>query len=309
MQRGRSLEALSAYAEYCASPAGTAAAAAAGAGAAGSSAAAAVLYRQLQTLMAAAAAALPPSLRATATAASKRTLGAIGNSTAADAAEKGSLPVVTLQYRGVEPPVFLSALIPAVPAGSGLKGSSAGLSVEGLTLDGNGTEPDEEGSAAAPAAAQAAGLHAAAPTGFRGSLFADEVLAEAGPGSVALDKPQGLAGSTAQQAAAGGMSGDYVPLLFGTPAPAPAPAAGRAAAAGEGPGLFGGTEAGLNPAGGFSMTEAEFGRDVLGINRPGDAAAPAAAATPAPVGQYAGERSSRSRRSSKRQRQTPATSK
>jgi hypothetical protein len=170
-------------------------------------------------------------------------------------------------------------------------------------------DAEQSPAAAIPAAAAAAVGRSKATAGsafLQGSLFGSEVLAEAGPGSVALEnpsaKPHSLAGNgTMQQQGAGitGGSSEFVPLLFGTPAPgAVAAAASRsgrggiaAAVADVGGSLFGGVAADTpynaeTPAGGglvglktpgaslqapglFAMSEEEFGRDVLGIGGKG----------------------------------------
>ncbi|KAF6262479.1 hypothetical protein COO60DRAFT_628905 [Scenedesmus sp. NREL 46B-D3] len=326
LQRGRSLEALAAYAEYKASPAAQAA----------TSASASLLQRQLHTLMSAAAAALPPALRATATSAAAAAAGGArptvaglvaGAGTAADgdvsrSAAVSDVPSVSLMHRGVEAPVFMSPLIAAQPEVQGSLAAAAAAAAA-VAVD---TDMDA-GMEGTPAAAAAAGGSAATNALLQGSLFGGEVLAEAGPGSVALNnpsaKPQGLAGhGRLQHDGTDGAGSEFVPLLFGTPAPAAAAALGAgsgmaaAAAAGAGGSLFGGLDAGVfagatTPAGLapglFAMSEADFGRDVLGIGGKGAAAAAAAAAggVAAAGGGGAGGGSGPGRRSSKRQKQAP----
>jgi hypothetical protein len=223
----------------------------------------------------------------------------------------------------------MSQLIVAQPEVQGSLAAAAAIGDAAADTDmdvGLGGSP----AAAAAAAVGVTGKVAAANAFLQGSLFGDEVLAEAGPGSVALNtpstKPQGLAGNASQQqqGAAGGSSSDFVPLLFGTPAPAAAAGlggrSGAAAAAGVGGSLFGGFDAGgtttpgsaLQVPGLFAMSEEEFGRDVLGIGGKGTAAAAVvttASKAAAAAGGYAAGTpvggSAAGRRSSKRLKQTP----
>jgi hypothetical protein len=245
--------------------------------------------------MAAAAAALPPSLRATATADAdsgnvQPMLQGLGFNPPAGAATLGSTPVVVLPDRGLEPPVFMSQLVPAASAGGELVAGLRHLAVHderAMSAAAAAAGSQEQsvmssGLPAPPAASPGFGrlLHSQ-PQGFMGSLFGKEVAAAAGPGAVPLSKQQGLVSME---------PADFVPLLFGAPAPASASAAGAVYGLG-----FGGQHSAESwdkaPSGDqLRMSEDQFGREVLGIG--GSAVAAAANGT--------------SRRSSKRQRQMPA---
>jgi len=322
------LEALSAYADYKASPA------AAGAGHQATDAAAegqaaasrALLHKQLDAVMAAAAAALPPALRAAAATAAaggssdgssglRSVLQGLGGPEARrlQGDQGGS---VLLQQRGVEPPCFLAPLLHAADAAVG--DAAAAAAGAGSTPAAVGTVLGK-GPGLFTGIGPRSGLFSGA-LGFGGGstsrqqgvaatagkdsvlqplLFEDEVMAEAGPGTVKLGGKD-----TARQDPAA----DVVPLLFGTPAPA---AAAAAAAAGKTPGVVRGglfdTPAagaamwdktpGAGAAGFGMMSEADFERQVrFGTPQPQAAEAGAAGAG---VFLYTGQRSH------KRMRKTP----
>lgn len=237
--------------------------------------------------MAAAAAALPPSLRATAVAAAAGNSGTgvsiLAGLGGPDADISNSkIPVSVLQSRGVEKPVFMSQLIPAAAAGEG--GISEAVATDMGAAGDNAVGANGRQSAAVDAGLPAGSTFwrgfsrtpaAAAATAtsdgrFAGSLFGEEVAAEAGPGAVAIGgNQQGLAGASTAAAS----DGDFVTLLFGTPAPGAAGAkTGFSTPDAAGTGLStpgGAVVAGFStPDGqgtGFGMSEEEFGREVLGI--------------------------------------------
>lgn len=320
LQRGRSLEALKAYADYKASPAAAAAA---------SSEHGALLHRQLQTLMSAAAAALPPSLRATVS-----TTAASGSDSAAAVSilsglggleldiSKSNIPVAVLSSQGGEQPVFMSQIVPAAVAGDcGVRWQATAAAGGGApTAQGEAQQQDAAtaslmASAVANAAPSfgvvaAAGLDSNRPVT---SLFAAEVAAAAGPGSVALSSshqgaPAGLPAAAADP--------DYVPLLFGTPAPAAA-AAQRLGQPSGGYQQSGFSTPGVGQDSGFGMSEEEFGREVLGLgqgsetvrkvasNAVGGVGGGGAAAAAARDEGMLGSVKRSTRRLSKRARQTP----
>jgi hypothetical protein len=264
-QRGRTLEALDAYADYRASPAasGTVGSSSsqgrdAAANEANAEAAArALLHKRLDAVMAAAAAALLPALRAAATAAGGSSGNDGGGSSAARPVLQG-LGVsearrlqgvaeggVLLQQRGVEPPAFLAPLLYCHPGASGgtsgvalaaafagtpaaTAGRRGGAGGGVLAVGSAGGRSAASVGTAGRGGASRFGVSGAAGVGggVRPLLFEDELAAEAGPATVRLGGK-----GTGDDA-----SRDIVPLLFGTPAPAAA-AAGGGVVGGRTPGV------------------------------------------------------------------------
>lgn len=302
MQRGRSLEALSAYAAYKASPAGSGAAAAGGGvgqtatdadAEAQAATSRALLHKRLDAVMAAAAAALPPALRAATAAPAagggvgsddssgsaglRSVLQGLGSEARRLQGEQGG--TVELQRRGVEPPCFLAPLLSASIVGSGQGHTGTGATPAAAAagrrslLAGAGTRSGGRVGAAArdsssrlpQAAAAAAAVLEKDRAVKQPLLFEEEIIADAGPKTVKLGGGKDAAAAGKDNAA------DVVPLLFGTPAPASA-----AGDAGKTPGIVRG---GLfdTPAGGgvalwantpatggvgLMMSEADFERQV-----------------------------------------------
>lgn len=283
VQRGRTLEALSAYADYKASPAATGSTSHSADAASEAQAAAsrAVLHKRLDSVMSAAAAALPPALRAAV---------ADGNGTGVRSVMQGlglsearrlqgdAGGTIVLQQRGVEPPAFLAPLLydaevagGSSSAAAATPGTAAGSSkAAGVFAGAAAVRSVQSGGALRASASRQAAASAAATAGkdsiARPLLFEEEVMAEAGAGTVRL----GGKDTGKDNAAA-----DVVPLLFGTPAPA----AAAAGAVGKTPGVVRGglfdTPAGMGAGGGAAlwaktpvesgfggMTEADFERQV-----------------------------------------------